>query len=174
VAKESHVDVIWEEVKAGTRKVTARERRRCLVYVDELGEIHSNVELSKMFGVSESVIRDDKKRLLREFGATLTPEAQIELLARHLRSIDTLIGNAEAGRKACNAAGAGSINERFYIETLLKLQQERRTTLENTGILRKELGTLNVQEEHWVATTDEAGIQNVHEATPAERQGQIH
>lgn len=165
---QSHVDYLWEEAKAGNRKLTPTERRRVLVYLDEIGETrHSNVALAKLFHVTERILRLDKTRLLREFGATLTPAAQVEVLARHLRDMEHLIA---VGQRGLQANDAGSLGERFYLETLMKLMKERRETYENTGILRKELGTLNVAEEHWVATVDVLdGALGVHSATPDER-----
>lgn len=158
-----HVDVLWEEAQAGQRKLTPTERRRVLVYLDEIGETKlSNVELAKIFKVTERVIREDRDRLLRDLGATLTPEAQVYFVARQLRDLDQLI---VTGKRGLQENERGTLAERFYLETLLKLYKERRETLEGVGVIRKELGTLNIAEEHWVATVDETGtVLGVHAA----------
>lgn len=166
------VDQLWEEAKSGSRKLTATERRRVLVYLDEVGEQnasnkpYSNVELAKLFKVGEKVIRDDKTRLLREIGKALTPEAQIMVVAAHMRDIDNLISR---GQRGLAANESGTLGERFYLETLLKLLKEKRETYENVGVIRKELGTINVAEEHWVAEARvDTGTLTVRQATDAE------
>jgi hypothetical protein len=160
-----HVDDLYEEAKAGSRKLTAFERRRVLAYLTELGEATkmSNVVLAKLFKVTETVIRQDKHRFLIEAGKELTPEAQVRIVASHLNDLEQLIITAKKGQQANES---GTINERFYVETLMKLYKERRETYENVGVIRKELGTINVDQEHWVATADtDNGTLGVHQAS---------
>jgi hypothetical protein len=162
--KATHVDSLWEEAKAGSRKLTAPERRRVLVYLSEIGETkESNVELAKLFKVTETVIRQDKQRLLREMGKELTPQAQVMIVAAHLHDLNQLIITAKRGQLQNES---GTLNERFYVETLMKLYKERRETYENVGVIRKELGTINVDQEHWVATADtDTGTLGVHQVS---------
>lgn len=151
-SRTAHVDVLWEEAKSHARKLTAKERRRVIVYLKEIGETKlSNVELAKVFQVDEKVIAADKRRILSDLATSLTPEAQMLIVARHMDDLEELIAT---GRRGLHANDSGTLNERFYLETLMKLYKERRETYENVGIIRKELGTLNVAEEHWVAEAD--------------------
>lgn len=157
------VDVLWEEAKAGTRKLTVQERRRVHVYLEEIGDTHmSVVELAKIFQVSENTIREDRKAILRSIGKDLTPEAQVMIVAQHMHEIDRLIVTAKNGMRQHTS---GALGERWYIETIAKLLKEKRETYENVGVIRKELGTLNVAEEQWVATVDpDNGNLGVHQA----------
>lgn len=151
-ARDAHVDILWEEAKAGTRKITAMDRRRILVYLDEIGDTdYTNVELAKIFKVNESVIRGDHKSILQSIGEGLTPEAQVLIVAKHMSELDRLIVIAKNGLKQHDS---GMMGERWYIETIAKLLKEKRETYENVGVIRKELGTINVAEETWIATVD--------------------
>lgn len=165
--KQPHVDVLWEEAKAGSRKLNSVDRRRVLVYIDEIGDDDfTNVELAKIFQVSEPIIRQDKRKILQSIGAALTPEAQVMIVAQHMHEIDRLIVIAKNGMRQHNS---GVMGERWYIETIAKLLKEKRETYENIGVIRKELGTLNVAEETWVATVDpSSGNLGVHLGTAEE------
>jgi hypothetical protein len=104
-----HVDDLYEEAKAGSRKLTAFERRRVLAYLTELGEATkmSNVVLAKLFKVTETVIRQDKHRFLIEAGKELTPEAQVRIVASHLNDLEQLIITAKKGQQA-NESGTAT------------------------------------------------------------------
>lgn len=163
-----HVDAIWEEAKAG-RRLSAGDRRRVMVYLEELGGPDGNqsaVQLAKIFQVSEHIIRLDRKTILRALGQELTPEAQVMIVARHMSEIDSLIVTARNGMRQHTS---GALGERWYVDVLLKLYKEKRETYENIGVIRKELGTLNVAEECWVATVDpDNGNLGVHQAAADE------
>jgi hypothetical protein len=143
---------LYETAKSGIRKLTATERRRVLIYLDEIGEKGlSNYDLARIFQVTEAIIRADKKRLLNHYVMALTPEAAMSLVARHFKDLDNLIVLA---RRGLDENDRGSTNERFYVETLAKLYKDRFAAWQEIGVVRKELGHMNVTEEKWVATVD--------------------
>lgn len=159
-----HVDELWEDAKNGTRKLTSTERRRVLVYLQELGVHITNVELSRTFRISERQLREDRKRVLRSLGEDLTPDAQITIVAGLVQEYDQAIGRI---KRALATLNPGDRLEREYVETLMKVLHEKRSTYENIGVIRKELGTINVAEEHWIATANiETGELNVQPAPP--------
>lgn len=160
--KFESVDSLWEVAKSGSRKLTAAERRRVLIYLEEIGEAkHTVVELSKWFQVSESVIREDRKRFVSDLAKELSPEFAMQFIARHLADIEQLINIARAGLKAQDP---GNLGESRYIDTLGKLLKERRETLEKIGVIRQELGAMNTAEEEWIATVSEDGACDVKRA----------
>jgi hypothetical protein len=163
MAKE-RVEQLWEVAQAGTRKLSASERRRVLIYLDEVGEKkQTNYDLARIFKVSEAQIRADKQRLLGHYVRVLTPEAAISLVAGHFRELDNMIALCKRGMDACDS---GTTMERFYLETMAKLLRERFTSWQEVGVVRKELGNLNVTEERWVATVSPAGECGVHKEDP--------
>jgi hypothetical protein len=157
---QERVDQLWEVAKAQTRRITPSERRRVLIYLDEIGEKNlSNVELAKIFQVTENAIRTDKKRLLNHYVMALTPDAAMSLVARHFKDSDDLISITKRG---LDSNEAGTTGERFYIETLMKLYRDRWVAWQEIGLVRKELGNMNATEEKWVATVSPNGECNVH------------
>lgn len=158
---------MYEEAKAGARRLTPSERRRVLIYLEEIGDTkRNNYDLAKLFQCHEKGIRQDKQRLLNEYARKLNPQYAMQFVGRHMKDLEDLV---VVGKLGLQSQERGVLGERFYIETLLKLYKERREALENMGVIRKELGQMSVTEEHWIATVAEDGEASVHEApTPQE------
>lgn len=155
MASKVGADELWQIAQAGTRKLKAFERRRVIVYLDETGDNkQSTQELAKIFKVSETCIREDRKKLMVTLTGQLTPEHALDFIGQHIADINMLIAIGKRGLKTQNA---GDLGETRYIDSIGKLIKERRETLENIGVIRKELGNMNVTEEHWVATVTDTG-----------------
>lgn len=154
------VEELFEIAKAGKRKLTATERRRVLLYLDEIGEKKfTTFELARTFQVSEQQIRDDKRRIIQHYVGGLTPEFAMLFVAKHFKDTEDLISVAKRG---LDENEAGTQLERFYIETLGKLYRDRWGALQEVGIVRKELANMNADEEKWVATVAPDGECGVH------------
>jgi hypothetical protein len=154
------VEDLFETAKSGQRKLTASERRRVLVYLDEIGEKGLNTfELAKIFQVSEKQVREDKRRVLSHYVGGLTPEFAMLFVAKHFKDTEDLISVTKRGLDENTAGGA---NERYYIDLLGKLYQSRWNALQDVGIVRKELANMNADEEKWVATVAPNGECGVH------------
>jgi hypothetical protein len=164
MAKDT-AESLYEVARSGTRKLSAIERRRVLIYLDDIGEKgNNNYDLAKIFQVTEAVIRADKKRLINHYVMALTPDGAMQLVARHFADVEQLIAVAKRG---LDANDIGSQNERFYVDTLSKLYKERFAGWQEVGVVRKELGHMNVTEETWVATVDPTtGECGVHKDDP--------
>jgi len=162
---KTHAEQLYESVQNQPRKLTARERRRVLVYLDEIGDLSqkSNYELARLFQVTEKVIRDDRKKLLATIAADLTADNAISLVAKHAADLHSLIRLAYKG---LNAVDPGSIYHRNYLETLAKLEGQYFSTLQEIGIVRKELGHMAVTHEEWEATISEDAIAGVQPVAP--------
>lgn len=162
--KSQAVDELWEQARAGTKKLTATDRRRCLVYIDDIGDTkYSYPELARIFGVSETVVRADRKRLMSTLTGLLTPEHAIHFVSTHIAQIDQLIAIA---RRGLNSQNPGDLGESRYMDTLTKLLKEKRDTLMDCGVIRKELGNMSVTEERWEATVTDTGECFVGPAAP--------
>lgn len=140
------------------RKLSAGERRRVLVYLIELGETKTVAELSRMFRVNEKTVRGDQRRLLKRAGEALTPDQGAFIVAQHLEDINQLIVRTRTG---LGKNDPGTLGERNYIETLAKLFEQRLKVYQESGVVRKELGNLNVAQEVWTATVADDGICSV-------------
>lgn len=151
--KSIPIDLLWGLAKSGQRKLTASERRRVLIYLEDVGESqqYTNHDLAKIFQVSDTVIHLDKKRILTTYADSLTPDQAMQFVARQLKDIETLITTAKKGLQKNET---GTLGERFYIDTLKGLYKERFSIYQEVGIVKKELGSLNISEEKWVATVD--------------------
>lgn len=149
---------LWEAAKAGTKKLTAAERRLVLAYLEEEGQVLSNYQLADVFQVDEKVIRKDRKELLREYTATITPEYALGFVASYLKSHDDLIRKTKIGLEKCQP---GTLGHQNYVRLLSDLETKRMKLLQEIGAVPKELGHLNVSEERWVAVVSEEGVTSV-------------
>ena len=149
---------------AKERKLTSKERRTVLAFlmdqkIDPVAKtFRSNYQLADLFGVSESMIRNDKKRILRDYSSNITPDQAMAFVTDALRAQDRLIRRAEAALMECESGG---LAEREYIELLDKLEARKLKVAQDIGIVAKELGRLQVVEENWEATVSEDGITSV-------------
>lgn len=156
-AKET-VETLLDIAKRKARKLRPGERRRCIVYLEELGESHSTRELAEIFGVGESVIAQDRKRILKLYATELTPAHALQFVADSLRGHDDLIRRARAGLRS---TVEGTLMHQKYVEQLSQLELRRIKILQEIGVVAKELGHLNVSEEVWYAKVSEDGIVSV-------------
>ena len=153
------------------RRLTARERRVVLTHLVEHGykKVHrahrSNYQLADLFGVSEAMIRQDKKRILREAGNALQPDQAMAIVTSSAKALDRLIRAAEEG---LDETDPGTLAHRDYLRVIADLEQRRLKLAQDIGLVEHNLGQLQVTEEHWVARTSESGITTV---TPADEGG---
>ena len=146
------------------RKITPDERRRVMAWLDgdrygERGKAYqTNVQLAKLFHVHETVIQDDRRTMLRDYAATLTPDRAMMLVARYFQGHDRLLAAAEKG---INEAPPGTMAHREYLKLYSDLAARQMKMAQDIGVIRKELGHLQVTEETWVAETSAEGISTV-------------
>lgn len=142
-----------------------------MVYLDELGELEdkTNNELALLFQVSETQIRQDKSRMLQTIGEELTADNAMALVSKHTSDIRALIRLARRGLKNCEAGGLAYRN---YLETLMKLEEQHFSVLQEIGIVRKELGHMQVTHEEWEAKISSDAIASVGPAAPSSIDGE--
>lgn len=146
------------------RRITADERRRVMAWLDSdrygaTGKAYqTNAQLAKLFHVSEFTIHDDRRKMLRDYAAQLTPDHAMTLVARYFQGHDRLLAAAEKG---LNEAPPGTMAHREYLKLYSDLSARQMKMAQDIGVLRKELGHLQVTEETWVAETSAEGISTV-------------
>jgi hypothetical protein len=151
---------LWEIARSGQRKLKAPERRRVLRYLDEIGEKKiSTIDLARAFQVSEQQVRSDKRQVIETYVGGLTPKYAMLFVAKHFKDVDDLIAVA---RRGLDETESGSSSEAKYLEVMLKLAEHKWDSLQEVGLVRKELADMNADEEKWVATVSEEGECGVH------------
>lgn len=118
----------------------------------------SNYQLAELFQCDEKIIRIDKKKLLKALASSITPENAMGFVARYIQEHDDLIAKAKKGLDKTTAGGS---SHRAYLALLSELALKRLKALQEIGVVRKELGNLNVSKEVWQASVDEDGITSV-------------
>jgi hypothetical protein len=165
VVPEISVSELFEIANTGTRKLTPRERRRVIQFCDDHGvedqsgkpKDFSNYELAKIFSVDEKIIRNDKKKLLKNYTSAITPEDAMSYVGEFVQGHDRLMRHAFRGLKA---SPEGTLSHQNYIKILSDLHKRKVGMLQEIGALPKELGHLNVSEEHWEAYIQDDGAGN--------------
>lgn len=148
----------------GERRLTPKERRRVMVWLDslrysELGKPYRTTStLASLFEVGESAIADDRKAIAAAYAKTLTPDQAMSLVGRYLRSHDRLLAGVEAG---LDQALPGGQRHCEYLKLYSDLTSRQIKLAQEIGLIRKELGHLQVSEEVWVATTSAEGVTTV-------------
>jgi hypothetical protein len=148
----------------GARKILSTERQRVMAWLDSdryglTGKAYqNNSALAKLFHVSEFTIHDDRRKMLQAYAATLTPDHAMTLVARYFQGHDRLLAAAEKG---LNEAPPGSMGHREYLKLYSDLAARQMKMAQDIGVIRKELGHLQVTEETWVAETSAEGISTV-------------
>jgi hypothetical protein len=150
---------LYEIAKDNKRKLTPRERREVIVWLDESDELPSNRELARVFQCDERLIRLDKQAIMREYAAGVTPDSAMGFVARYLKGHDDLIRYAKLG---LDSSAPGGMQHEKYLKLLSDLELRRVKLLQDIGVIPKELGHLSIAEENWVAEVDVmSGITNV-------------
>lgn len=163
-AEELGPEELIELARNDTRRISAEERRRVMAWLDgdrygATGKAYqTNAQLAKLFHVNESTIHHDRRAMLRDYAATLTPDQAMTLVARYFQGHDRLLAAAEKG---LNEAPPGTMAHREYLKLYSDLSARQMKMAQDIGVLRKELGHLQVTEETWVAETSAEGISSV-------------
>jgi hypothetical protein len=137
-------------------------------YLDELDDEHpysNNYKLASLFTVDEKVIRTDRKKIVTRFAGTITPDRAMLYVGHYMKDHDKLIRQAEAGLRT---AKPGSIAHQQYVRLISDLHTKKVKLLQETGVMPKELGHLNVSEEVWEATVSQTGIIEVIKTSTAQ------
>jgi hypothetical protein len=151
-----HSWALLEIAQTKSRKLSVDERRLVVAHIiehglpDENGKLvdPSNCDLAMLFGVNESQIRSDKKRIYQEYAAAITPEDAMGLVSAFLVEHNALIRRAKTGLAAC---APGTMGHWTYLKQISELEKRKIEMLQSCGLVPKELGALTVNEEHWVA-----------------------
>lgn len=139
-------------------KLSQRERRQVITYLDEAGETPTNSELAKVFQVDEKVIRRDRSRLLRQYGSQISPTHAIMFVAKYVRNQEQLLKSAKL---ALSKATQGTLAHQNYLKLCSDLEERILTKLQSIGVVPKELGHMTVTEEKWVAEFADNGVASV-------------
>lgn len=147
----------------GERKLTATERREVLRYLEDKGDGRSNYQLAVLFKVDEAVIRKDKKRIIETIASSITPEYAMTFVAEYVKSQRDLIRQAKVGLEKCTPGGQ---MHALYTRLISDLEGKVMAMYQGIGAVPKQLGTLNVNEEKWVAVVAD-GVTTVTADTPS-------
>lgn len=153
---DSQPSELLEIAKTKTRKLTPRERRSLISFIDEAGVKdasghpveYTNYELAALLDVDEKTIRLDKRRILKEYASIITPEDAMSFVAEFVKGHDDLLRRAYAGLRQ---SPEGTLAHQNYLKILSDLSKRRVTMLQEIGAIPKELGNLNVNQELWEA-----------------------
>lgn len=141
-------------------RLTPKERRSVIAYLDETDQHASNYELARLFQCDEKAIRRDKERLLRRYASHINPKAAIVYVAKYTKEHDALIRSAKEGLRKQTA---GTAAHQQYLRLVSDLEERRIAKLQSIGIVPKELGAQTVSEESWVAEFTDDGVALVHQ-----------
>ena len=96
----------------------------------------------------------DRQRVLSAAAEQLTPEKAAEFVQAYLSDVDALIRQAQDALIDPTICPPGSLAHQNYIRILESLQEKRIAKLQQIGVVRNDLGTLNVREEVWEASVE--------------------
>jgi hypothetical protein len=145
------------------RRLTSTERRKVMAWLDgdrygENGKAYqTNANLARLFGVSETTVIEDRRRIMRDYAATLTPDQAMTIVARYFVGHDRLLAACEKGITSCEA---GTMAHREYLKLYSDLAARQVKLAQDIGVVKKELGHVQLSET-WVATTDGDGVTRV-------------
>ena len=147
---------LLEVAKAKSRKLTPRERRTVIKFVDDAGVKdangkpveYTNYELAALLNVDEKTIRIDKRKILKEYTSIITPEDALTFVGEFIKGHDDLMRRAFAGLRQ---SPDGTLAHQNYLKIISDLHKRRVAMLQEIGAIPKELGNLNVNQELWEA-----------------------
>lgn len=163
---ETPVAELLDIAQNKTRRLTPRERRSVIRYVEEHGvkdaatgvsKPLSNYQLADLFSVDEKIIRIDKRKLLKDYTKLITPEDAMVYVGTFMQGHDDLLRRAI---KALDDMPHGTLAHAKYLQITSDLHKRRVQMLQEIGALPKELGNLNVNEELWEAVIQDDGNGN--------------
>lgn len=148
-----HAEKIIERAKSGER-IPANERRHAVAYIMGTDATQSNIELGKLFGVSEGQIRQDKKNI-REDRAKLIREEDVALvIADIMINFERQVNDIEKSK------GKSALGSKTYLEhckAIFQLDMQRIIALQNLGYYPKNLGSMTVEKFEFKATVGKDG-----------------
>jgi hypothetical protein len=148
---------------AKQRKLTSTERRKVMSWLDgdrygENGKAYqTNANLARLFDVSETTVVEDRRRIMRDYAATLTPDQAMTIVARYFVGHDRLLAACEKGITMCEP---GTMAHREYLKLYSDLAARQVKLAQDIGVVKKELGHVQLSET-WVATTAGDGVTRV-------------
>jgi hypothetical protein len=107
------------------------------------------------------MIRVDKKVIEKKAGELISPAKAVSYVVGSFKVLDRLIRSAELGM---DQTELGTQGHREYIKVLADLDARRFKMAQDISIVPKELGRLQITEEHWIAETSADGTTTVFEA----------
>jgi hypothetical protein len=128
-----------------------QQRRRVIASLDAGDKYHTAEELGVMLHVDDRTIRSDRYKIGHSYAQNMDPQHAMRFVVDFVQDHDRMIRKA---RRALDNAVEGTLAHQNYLKLLSDLSKRKIETLQSIGAIPKELGRLNVSEEHWVATTE--------------------
>lgn len=137
-----HAEKLFETAKAGTTKLTAKERRHVVAFLMATDPTaHTNEQLAEIFKVTERTIRVDK-HTIREGKAKVVKDDDVGLvIADILLDYERVIADLE---KSKLKTALGSKERRMHNESIMDLRLKITKALQELGYYPKNLGTMSV------------------------------
>lgn len=127
-------------IKAKTgEKLTTDERRTCIAYLMATQPELSNMDMAKMFGVTEGAIRKDKDIVRKEVADDISKDDVGLVIGDIIRTFDRLIVEIE---KSCQKATLGTSTFIQHKKLVADLTRQKIEALQSLGYYPKNLGNL--------------------------------
>lgn len=134
-------------------KLNTNDRRHCVAYLMATAPV-SNVELARMFDVSEGTIRADKK-IIREERAKSIKQDDIALVIADINlCLEKQMADIEASKRRCKQGTRSYLD---HCKAIFSMQVSAVQALQNLGFYPKNLGNMTVERFDWKATVAKDG-----------------
>jgi hypothetical protein len=156
-----NAEQIIERAQKG-EKVTTAERRHAVAYIMGVMGTLSNREIAELFGITERVIRTDKKFLREERAAVIKEDDVGLVIADIVMTYDAQIRDIEKCKKA------SKVGSQIYLsccKSIFEMQTRKVDALQALGYYPKNLGNMTVERFEYKGIVSEDGSVNTRPMT---------
>ena len=131
---------LWASAQNG-EKLTTQQRRHVLEWLAVMGEIsnYTNVDLAKVFGVGERMVRVDRKKIRDDTIKALSENKDVNfIIADIMLHVEKQLKDLERNKKSCRV-GSPTYNQ--ACKMIVDIRFALVKTMQDLGWLPKNLGT---------------------------------
>ena len=148
-----HAEGIIQKAKDGV-KPSPRDRKYAVSYLMATSPDDTNVELARMFQVSERQIRDDKKEVRQRNAKNIKEEDISLVIADIAMTLERQMVDLERSKKKCEV---GSVAYLRHCAAIHEMQLKSVAALQELGYYPKNLGSMVVRRFEYTATVHKDG-----------------